>query len=250
VKLANKKTIIVIIAVLIVAAVGALVLVNQGEEDAQQSQSQTSSALDGPKVSLRTDENTLVTARPYLVSDAKIGVIIIHDLQKDRSETMQFAEELAKTCKCSTIALDLRGHGQSQGVPDDYQKMYYDALVAQKYLEAQDAMDFYYIGFGFGAHVALHASAKAKAAGVVMVSPSIDDRGEKSDRLIEGYKGRVLTAAAKTDPDPNSMATKLFNLAQVQDRQFAEYERGGNGIEMVYNTDLGKLIKDWIVKSN
>ncbi len=46
------------------------------------------------------------------------------------------------------------------------------------------------------------------------------------------------------------MASKLFNLSQVKDRQFAEYETGGHGIKMVYDTDLGKIIKDWLMQSS
>ena len=142
--------------------------------------------------------------------------------------------------------MDLRGHGQSGGSKEDFTNMYQDALAGEKYLREQGVKNFSYIGFGFGAHVALKSAIEAKASGLVIVSPDQDDKGINSAELITQYKGRLLASAAETNVDSNRMASKLFNLSQVKDRQYAEYESGGYGIGMVYDTDLGKIIKDWL----
>lgn len=207
-------------------------------------------SLNGPKTNLTAADGILITARPYLVKKAKIGVVIIHDIDKDRSETMQFAEELAVACKCSTIAVDLRGHGQSSGNKEDFKNMYQDGLTAGKYLKDQGARSLFYIGFGFGAHVGLKAAIESEAEGLVVVSPDQDDRGINSTDLIKQYDKRLLVAASKTDSSSDRIASKFFNLSQVKDRQFAEYESGGHGIKMVYDTDLGKIISEWLKQTD
>lgn len=233
--------------ILVLIGAGALYILNKNDKPTEQPQVQTNSRLEGPKVTLKTDDSTSITARPYLVKEAVIGVVIMHDIDKDRSETMQFAEELAVACKCSTIAVDLRGHGQSAGNKDDFANMYQDALVAERYLKEQGVKTLAYIGFGFGAHIALKAATETKTQRLVIVSPDSNDRGLSSTNLIVKYDGRLLVSSSKADLDSNRMASKLFNLSQVRDKQFAEYESGGHGIRMVYDTDLGKIIKDWLV---
>ena len=206
-------------------------------------------ALSGPKVTLRTADGTLITARPFLVKDATTGAVIIHDINKDRSETFQFAKELAVACKCSTIILDLRGHGQSGG-SKEWKDMYQDVEAAGEYLKGRGVQQITYIGFGLGAHVALKAGVDEQVPTIVLVSPDKDDKGLGSTKAILQYNGRLFIAASKTDGDANRMATKLFNLSQLGNKQFAEYETGGHGIRMVYDTDLGKVIKDWLAASN
>jgi len=240
-----KSRLLFVVLFILLAGGGIFYLLTSDDGASQQPQARTSSALGGPKVALEAGDNTLITARPYLVKDAKNGAVIIHDIGKNRAETMQFAEELAKACGCSTIAIDLRGHGQSEG-SKDFNKMYLDAEVAGKYLQDEGVQTISYIGFGFGAYAALKAGIDTNAPAIVLVSPNKDDKGLKSTELITQYNGRLLIAASKTDGDSNRMASKLFNLSKVSDRQFAEYASGGHGIRMVYDTDLGKIIRDWL----
>lgn len=241
---------LIAILILILIGIGVFYLINKNDKFAEQPQAQTNPALEGPKATLTASDGTSLTTRPYLVKDAKIGAVIIHDIDKDRSETMQFAEELAKACKCSTIAVDLRGHGQSGGSKEDFANMYRDALAAKKYLAEQGVEDISYIGFGFGAHIALNAAKESKPKGLVIVSPDPDDKVINSVGLIAEYQGRLLAAASETNTDSNRIASKLFNLSQVKDRQFAEYKSGGYGIRMVYDTDLGKIIQEWLNKKS
>ncbi|MEX1112552.1 MAG: alpha/beta hydrolase [Candidatus Andersenbacteria bacterium] len=245
----SKSRLLIIALILLLMGGTAFYFINKNNESIEQPQAQTNTALEGPKTTLTANDGTSITARPYLVKNAKIGAVIIHDIDKDRSETMQFAEELAKTCKCSTIAVDLRGHGQSSGSKEDFTNMYQDASAADKYLKEQGIKTVSYIGFGFGAHIALKAANEAEAKGLVIVSPDPDDRGLSSIDLITKYNGRLLVSASETDTEPNRIASKLFNLSQVKDRQYAEYVSGGHGIRMVYDTDLGKIIKDWLTNT-
>jgi pimeloyl-ACP methyl ester carboxylesterase len=161
---------------------------------------------------------------------------------------MEFAEELAVACKCSTIAVDLRGHGQSGGSKEDFANMYQDAIAGETYLREQGVKDLSYLGFGLGAHVALKSAKEAEAKGLVIVSPDPDDRGIGSVESLAEYKGRLLASASETNPDSNRIASKLFNSSKVSDRQYAEYVSSGYGIRMVYDTDLGKIIQEWLNK--
>lgn len=246
-----KRTPLKVIIALIMAflAIGTGVYLMTKDKPSGQEQGPQAASSSEPRVLLRADDNTVIAVRPFLVKGAKIGAVIIHDIDKDRTETMQFAEDLAKACKCSTVAVDLRGHGQSEGETDDFTNMHRDAEVAEKYLRLQEAEKLFYVGFGFGARIALEAGGSARSSGVVLVSPDSDDKGVSSAKLIIKYRGRVLIAASETDADSNRIASKLFSLSQVKDRQYAEFKTGGHGIEMVYNTDLGKIIKDWLIKN-
>lgn len=235
---------VAIAAILIVVAAGAVIIARQDNKQPV-GQSGNASGLDGPKVTLRTD-NTEITARPYLVKNAKTGIVIVHDLGKDRSSTMQFAEDLAKSGGFSTMAVDLRGYGQSRGDKDNYQAMQQDVAAAGEYLKLNGVQEVSYIGFGFGAQLALQAAVSQGSKAVILVSPSTDNRDINTDEQAKSYSGRFMVVASEDDSASNAMASRLFNLCQSKNKQYPEYKKGGNGTELIYNTDLGKIILDWL----
>lgn len=246
-KVRTKRILIFFGLVLAISCLFLVGLLKTSDTD-QPNSSSPNSSKDEPKIVFRAEDGVQVAARPFLVKQAEIGVIIVHDLGQDRSRAMQFAEELASSSGSSTIAIDLRGHGQSSGRVDDYQNMRLDAEAAGKYLRLEGVKEVVYIGFGFGAHIALAAANEQKSPGAVLASPANDPKGILSIENAESYRGSLLVSAAEDDRDSNRAATEIFERSQSKNRQFAEYKSGGYGIELVYNTDLGKLIVDWLKK--
>ena len=130
------------------------------------------------------------------------AVLMLHDLNKDRSEWTDFALLLQRN-GIAALTIDFRGHGESTrkltaaGAVDlklqdftgrDLQNMLLDVEAAVDWLQAQSEIDKNHlgvIGASFGANIALrYAALNEDLAGVAALSPGINYRGIRTDDVI------------------------------------------------------------------
>jgi alpha-beta hydrolase superfamily lysophospholipase len=102
------------------------------------------------------------------------GVVIVHGAGSRKENHADFAEACARA-GMTALALDLRGHGESPGVPDA--GMLEDVLAALERLRAEGAAPLGVRGSSLGGFLALHAAAcDPEVRAVVALCPPSAER--------------------------------------------------------------------------
>ena len=70
---------------------------------------------------LNTSDNKKIAANLYKVENPKGWLILVHIMPATKESWKDFANE-AQKIGYESLAIDLRGHGESEGGPDGYQK--------------------------------------------------------------------------------------------------------------------------------
>ena len=168
-----RPLVYVLIAVVIVAAVGSWMLVNPSGANPYNSQDVTFPASDGVKISATW--YTPETIKPPFKS-----VILIHEYSGDMHDWDSFIPQFTNR-SYAVLAIDMRGFGQSQSVPRTGE--YYDNLIkdvegAVTYLQSRSDVDpnrIGVVGAQLGGTVAYASSVYVKGVkAVVAISPSSD----------------------------------------------------------------------------
>lgn len=118
----------------------------------------------------------------FYPSESDRAVILLHQFRRDKSDVRFLAEKLNQE-NFNVLAVDLRGHGQSQGKYEnfteaDFQNMFYDALAAEEYLhELNPKMKIQIVGASIGANTALRFQEMNSVESAVMLSPGLNYHG-------------------------------------------------------------------------
>lgn len=200
--------------------------------------------------------------RPWatVVAGARVdvGVVLVHQLGSNRREWKPLVERLARGPNAvTTLAVDLRGHGDSVRGPRDevvrwssfgtdpvrWMGTAYDVLAAVSYLRAQGAARVVLVGSGIGATAVLLAATGTfppgapsfvppEVQGLVLFSPGLAYRGVdiRGPRDLWLSWGRPLLALAGERDGPSVEAVSLLtptNLPHLQREVFPlAHERG------------------------
>jgi len=122
-----------------------------------------------------------------------------------------------------SIAIDLRGHGLSDGSLDnftdeDFQRMSLDVKAAKEYLNDQGRATVVIIGASIGANAALvYAGSDPTVAGVIALSPGINYHGIEPRVALHAIEMPVLFVAGRGDVESADAA-----------RQFADNMQGAS----------------------
>ncbi len=153
-------------------------------------------------------------------------VILLHDLEKTRSEFSTLTEKLRQEEFCY-LSLDLRGHGYSTnkgvqknfsktGQKNDFNKMTEDVSSAIKYLNNKGFKDkdIYLLGVGLGANVAGKSLIKnPNIAGIALFTPSLKQRDVVTLSGMKNYKGAVFIGVSSEDRKQFMEASFIRNAA-------------------------------------
>ncbi len=159
-------------------------------------------------------------------------VILLHDLEKSRSEFATLTEKLRNE-NFSYLSIDLRGHGYSTnkgkyedfektGQKNEFNKMSEDVYSAIKYLISKGfaERDIYILGVGLGANVAGKSLTKyPDIAGVAMITPSLKQRDVVTLSGIKNYKGPVFIGVSSEDRKQFMEASFIRNAAFLHSGQ-------------------------------
>lgn len=196
------------------------------------------------------DGTTLVGAFYYPPESEPAPAVLLLHMEGDRKESWApFATELQEA-GYAALALDLRGHGESEG-ERDWAAMPEDASQAWARLIAQPEVDperSAILGAGTGANLALVAAAvEPDVRATVVLSPRSDDPVLGAEEAMEDYGERpVLIVASQDDPESAEFAQALAEAAQGP-QALTLYARAGQGTEMFINQpDLTGLILGWL----
>ncbi len=181
----------------------------------------------------------------YYKGTTNQGVILLHMLNKKRATWKEFAKDLQDT-GYHVIAIDFRGHGDSDGDWDDFSSnefedrndfvdMEYDVAAAAAFLKKKATWPKTIIGASIGANIALRYAANTpEVEKVVLMSPGLSYKGVRTNEASMAYHGEVLMVGS-TDDVPYVEANEKLNNKFVGKHKTFEYMGSGHG------TDLFKL---------
>ena len=212
----------------------------------------TSGAASPPatqRVTLHTDDGVNLVATWYEPTGRPApAVVLVHMLQKSRRDWDQLATRMAGE-GIGVLAVDLRGHGESQGSAQDHAGMVQDVRAARRFAASRPEVTPGKIGIAgasFGATLAALAAADdATVAGLALLSPTVEYRGMRLDGALRKYGSRPLLLVA-SDDDGYAMRTVRELQKGGARRETVVLNRAGNGTAMLASApDLGQRLVEW-----
>jgi alpha-beta hydrolase superfamily lysophospholipase len=202
------------------------------------------------RVTIRTDDGLTLAATVYEPPTRPAPAIIyVHQLQKTRREWEQLASQLAAE-GIGGLAIDLRGHGESPGSPQDYAGMVQDVRAARRFLSSRPegapsrvAIAGASIGATLGALVAAEDSS---VVSLVMLSPTMDYRGLRLDAAVKKYGGRPALLVASDNDGYSARTVRELQKAGGGVREALVLGHAGNGTAMLTaDPDLARRLLEW-----
>jgi pimeloyl-ACP methyl ester carboxylesterase len=202
------------------------------------------------RVSFRTDDGLTLAATWYEPSSGPApAVIFIHMLQKSRRDWDQVAAQMAAE-GIGGLAMDLRGHGDSPGSPQDYAGMVQDVRAARRFLSSRADVTPGRIGIAgasIGASLAALASADdPSVVSLALLSPSLDYRGLRLDAAVKKYGARPMLLVASDEDGYAARSVRELHKAGGGVREVVVLSHAGHGTAMLASdADLGRRLLEW-----
>ncbi|MCA1559210.1 MAG: alpha/beta fold hydrolase [Acidobacteria bacterium] len=211
----------------------------------------TDGAAASHRVSLRTDDGVTLAATWYEPSPrGGPAVVLVHMLHRSRRDWDGVASRLAAE-GIGALAIDLRGHGESQGsaAVDDLSRMALDVRAARRFLGSRSDTHgpVGLAGASLGASLAaLEASTDSTIASVVLLSPSLEYRGLRIEAALRKYGGRPALLVAGDDDAYAARSVRELQKAGDGTREMLLLSRAGHGTTMLSrDPELTRRLVDW-----
>ena len=201
-------------------------------------------------LNIEVDEVTLITsdglklAGVFYPGKLDKGVVLLHQLGLDKSSWESFVLELNKA-NYYVLALDLRGHGESEGELTDEQflNMILDAKAGHEFLKNAAITKIAIVGSSIGANTALKYGADNKLP-IVALSPGLDYKGIKTEEAAQKIK-KALIISTEGDSYSFESINKLKELNEnIMLKTYGGNSHGTNIFKEENN--LGEDIISWL----
>lgn len=206
-------------------------------------------------ISLITSDNVKIAAKLYKSESEKGWLILTHMMPATKESWNEFAKEM-QNFGYTSLAIDLRGHGESAGGPNGYnqfsdtehQASINDLKAAWEYLKSNGANPerTYLIGASIGANLSLQFLTEHSefAGGILLSSGNYKeiDSGLLVKKLSKNQK--IVFVASRQDEQPagnNAEQNQQYynSASQVKVRHLILFDGAGHG------TDLFALKKEF-----
>jgi alpha-beta hydrolase superfamily lysophospholipase len=194
-----------------------------------------------------TTHDGVSVAGTYVATDhPRAWAVLAHMMPATKESFGPFALALADAAIAS-LAIDLRGHGESDGGPTGYQhftdqqhqRSLLDIDAAVEYLRSRGADEehIFLVGASIGANVSLQCLAsRAALPGAVLLSPGVDYRGILAKEYIVALRrGQGIFIASSQDDGYNAQEVEeLWGLVPdgvIKEKEI--YARAGHGTTML-----------------
>lgn len=212
------------------------------------------------KIFLKTADGVKIAADLYPVAEQArygtgfvkkpIGWLILSHMMPATKESYENLAVKLQNIGYESIAIDLRGHGESDGGPEgffefsntDHQKSIFDLEAAVDYLinerkAAPEKISF--IGASIGANLSLQYITEHPGFQIaILLSPGLNYRGIKTEPIVKNIKPKQNVFFVSADDDgPNAEENKiLYELTpDTTDKKIQIYETGGHGTDILKN---------------
>jgi pimeloyl-ACP methyl ester carboxylesterase len=200
-------------------------------------------------VSLTTEDNVQIKATFYQGQLGMPSMILAHMLNGQRHDWGDFALQMQKL-GYNLIAIDLRGHGESelkwQDFSEfDFNKMVFDLKAANEYLKRKGLSDkVVAVGASVGANAAINFAANDDIDAAILLSPSLDYRGLKTEGAIISYNKPTLIVTSQDDSYSYESSKKLDEISEAT--RLIVYGKAAHGTHLFKATDIDKVIAGWL----
>ncbi len=196
-----------------------------------------------------TTEDNIEIAYTYNEVTTDKAVILLHMLNRNRYDWNVFSVKLNQN-NFSTLAIDLRGHGESQGnweefSEQDFNNIILDIKAAKEFLEKENYTEIYIVGASIGANTALkYASTDNEIKKIVLLSPSDDYRGVTTLDIVNDYEGEILIITGSKD-ESSYEGSLLLNNTFTGEKELLVYDTKNHGTTLLlnYNEINNKIVE-------
>ena len=214
------------------------------------------------RITLKTADGWTIVGDHYRGANGSPAILLLHMMPATRASWKAFAEKLNAE-GFGVLAIDLRGHGESDGGPDgyraftdeDHQRSIEDVRAAAAFQKTEGHSNFFVAGASIGASLALQPLAESEEVrAAILLSPGLAYRN--IDALAAASYVRedqgVFIVAAKDDTRASGAAdeqgTKIFDALQCR-KEIKIFDRGGHGTTMFdAHPDLAGQLMGWLKK--
>ena len=219
------------------------------------------------KISLAAKDGIKIIANLIEVEKPIGWLILIHMMPATKESWQDFAEK-AQDKKYESLAIDLRGHGESGAGPDgflyftdkEHQKSVFDIQAAIDYLinsRGAALAKIFFIGASIGANLSLkYLVEKQKFPAAILLPTGLNYRGIKTEPLVKNLQAgqKVFFVSAKDDRaggDNAKMNRQLYDSTPANvEKQIKIFETGGHGTDLLKrNPKLENLIFEFLKSS-
>jgi alpha-beta hydrolase superfamily lysophospholipase len=213
----------------------------------------TSAAAAPSGVQLTAADGTVLHAAVDMPSGATAGVVLVHMDGRSQADWRFVSEKLVRG-GMATIAVDLRGHGESSRagealVEGDYAAMEADVEAAVAWMRSQGTEAVSCLGASLGANLCLRVAARDPAiVNLALLSPALKKHGLTTASAMQDYGDRpVLVVASMSERYDGISAEKLDERASGQ-HHLELLSDAGHGTKML-NRDpsVEGLVLAWLM---
>jgi pimeloyl-ACP methyl ester carboxylesterase len=250
-----KKVFKIVIAVFVILSFASFYIPLFGRPSRQQPpREEVTNKINMETITLTTSDNQKIVGDYYQGSKEK-GVLLIHMMPSDRKSWEDFASNL----NYETLAIDLRGHGESEGGPsgfenftdEQHQNSILDVEIGVNFLESLgiDKNNIVLIGASIGANLALEYQGKnPEIKKVALLSPGLNYRGVTTKNWVESLKDDQSVFYASSEDDGNNTIENKELDEATKNSKLILYKSSGHGTNMFgkESPDLETEILNWI----
>ena len=213
------------------------------------------------KIFFSTKDDVKIAADLYEVENPAGWLVLVHMMPATKESWTELAKNF-QNAGYENLAIDLRGHGESDGGPDGYksfadsqhQKSILDLEAAANYLikERQATSDkIIFIGASIGANLSLqYISEHSEFKTAVLLSPGLNYRGIKTESLAKNLRAgqKVFFVSSRDDGENAEENQKLYQSVPAGvEKEIKIYEAAGHGTTILENEqELKNLILEFL----
>lgn len=210
-----------------------------------------------------TSDNVRIAADYYKVPFPRFAVLMLHMMPSSKEAWRELAEALGKE-NIASLAIDLRGHGQSLQKgrerldfklfeDKEHQASKNDVEAALEWLKAETGFglsSMAIVGASIGANLALQSFARhPEITKCAAISPGLNYRGIEPKSLVNRYQKsqRVLYITARDDQDGKNtpMTEELYAVTSCQ-KEIIVCDQGGHGTNLLALKDVFARVRNFL----
>lgn len=213
------------------------------------------------RIELTTSDGMMIAGAHYKVEPPGAGILLLHMMPAAKESWRGLAAKLTEA-EIGALAIDLRGHGESDGGPDgwrtftaaEHQMSTADVEAGVKFQKEEGHSPLFVAGASIGANLALNILAEdPEIEGAILLSAGLNYRGVET--LPAAKKIRkdqsVYVVAAKDDEmksgNCGKAAEEIFAALSTDKKKLEIFDVGGHGTNIFWkHPDLMDRLVRWL----